>query len=444
MHKVSVCTFSNGEKYPMLTHANGLPDFWVTMYVTACLRMSHTASSIENTIRNILHLKRWEAIENRDLISEITDGRLLSNEDIHSLRDHCLLEVKSLQYINKKKISNNVTEISLANPNAISTFSTVGKVHYSHRLNHIASFIEFCANAILNRHPNYKELRQEIDSCCSKLKKQASKVKVSKKNAAQRNYRAPPPEVFDKFMEIVNEKHPDNPYPKHDTRFRNAVMFELMFETGMRSGELLSLKVADLDFHASKISIKRNHDDPYDPRSRQPVAKTQERDLFLPIELTRRLETYIMEFRSKVKNANKHPFIFVSHRKGKFEGRPTTDTNFRINILGFAKSKFPDVFYEITRHGFRHNFNHILSLKIDERNRFVRENPKDAKKDGLKLISEKEEIQIRKRLNGWLSDDTAQTYTLRFVHKIADDFMMEDMKEQSGLMRGSYNNVKTQ
>ena len=42
-------------------------------------------------------------------------------------------------------------------------------------------------------------------------------------------------------------------------------------------------------------------------------------------------------------------------------------------------------------------------------------------------INEKKEIQIRKELNGWSSDKTAETYNLRHIREEADRVMREDM-----------------
>lgn len=430
MGKLTHTIFADGERYPMYLDDNDIPDFWITMFVTAKLRTSHTANSIENYIRDIVHLRRWEIVEQRDLISEFITGRLLNEEDIHEIRDHCLLDARSInKFIKKKNVSDRVALINANYPSAKKTFDIVSKTHYANRLGHCAEYLSFCARSILKRNKNFKEILPEIKSMKALIKAQSSKVVKHGRNSM--THKHPPPKTFEKFMKFIHEDHPDNPFKNPTIRFRNALMFEVMYETGCRSGELLSLQVGDIDTHLCKLSIQRRHDDIHDSRSRQPVAKTQSRILNISPELTDRLIKYIMEVRSKVGNANKHPYLFVTHRKGANEGSPTSDTNFRNRILAIAANQFPELFSEICRHGFRHDFNHRLSVKIDKQNELVLANPELAKEKKLKIINEKQEMEIRKRLNGWTSDDTAKVYTKRFIKEAADKLMKTDMEAQA-------------
>jgi integrase len=429
MAKITHTIFADGERYPMYVDDNDIPDFWVTMFVSAKLRTSHTANSIENYIRDIVHLRRWEKIEKRDLISEFTSGRLLTEEDVHDIRDHCLLDARSINKFINKKVSESVALINANYPSAKKTFDIVCKTHYANRLGHCAEYLDFCAKTILKRNKNFKEINVEIKSMKALIKAQSSKVVRHGRNSFSST--PPPPKTFEKFMKFIHEAHPDNPYKNETIRFRNALMFEVMYETGCRSGELLSLQVGDIDTHLCKLSIQRNHDDINDPRSRQPVAKTQPRTLNISPELTDRLIKYVMEDRSKVKNANKHPYLFVTHRKGAHEGAPTSDTNFRNRILAAATNQFPELFSEIVRHGFRHDFNYRLSVKIDKNNELVENNPVLAREQNLKIINEKQEMEIRKGLNGWTSDDSAKIYTKRFTKEAADKLTTTDMEAQA-------------
>jgi integrase len=429
MGKVTHTIFADGERYPMYVNDNGIPDFWITMFVSAKLRTSHTASSIENFIRDIDHLRRWEKVEKRDLISEFTSGRLLTQEDVHEIRDHCLLDARSINKFFKKKVSDNVALINANYPSAKKTFDIVCKTHYANRLGHCAEYLDFCARNILKRNKNFKEITVEIKSMKALIKAQSSKVVRHGRNSFSST--PPPTKTFERFMTFIHEDHPDNPYKNETIRFRNALMFEVMYETGCRSGELLSLQVGDIDTHLCKLFIQRHHDDIHDSRSRQPVAKTQPRTVNISSELTDRLIKYVMEVRSKVGNANKHPYLFVTHRKGANEGSPTSDTNFRNRILAAATNQFPELFSEICRHGFRHDFNYRLSVKIDKQNEFVRNNPELAREQKIKIINEKQEMEIRKGLNGWTSDDSAKIYTKRFTKEAADKLMTTDMEAQA-------------
>ena len=60
--KVSVMKFKSRERYVFLLGEDGVPDFWVTHFVTQKLRMTKTASLIEEYLKDIKYLKRWESV----------------------------------------------------------------------------------------------------------------------------------------------------------------------------------------------------------------------------------------------------------------------------------------------------------------------------------------------------------------------------------------------
>lgn len=417
--------FSQGERYPMLVDSEGMPDFWVTLYVTLILRPSLKQTSIENTIRDIIHLKLWEVINGRDLISEFSQTQFLSDADVHSIRDHCLLDTRTLREWHETKYKKNVARLSVNHPMTVSHLACVSKNHAANRLVHIAGFLHFSARVMLKERADFTSMAKAIDDMKIKIIDQKPKGLGDKGLANDPNEKAPPPEVFEKLMKVVRETSADNPYKNPGIRTRNALMFEVMFETGMRAGEILALKIKDLDAQVGMISVVRRHDDPEDPRSRQPVPKTLERDIPITLAFAKRLRDYVMEVRLKVPNANKGPFLFVTHKSGKSQGQPLSDSSFRNRVLGPAVSTDSDLFDEICRHGFRHNFNYNLSTKIDAQNERAKTDPT------VKSINQKEEIQMRKRLNGWTSEKTAETYNLRHIQKISNKFMRDDMNEQS-------------
>jgi integrase len=271
----------------------------------------------------------------------------------------------------------------------------------------------------------------QIEDMATRIKSQKPKGLGDKGLAGDPDDKAPPPEVFAKFMEVISETSPENPYLNPGIRVRNARMFELMHETGMRSGEVLGLYVEDIDYLVGIAKVKRRHDNPLDPRLRQPVAKTLARNIPISKALAKRLRNYVMEVRSKVPNANKWPFLFVTHKKGKYQGQPISDSTFKNRILAKATESNMELFEEICRHGFRHNFNKLLSEKIDAWNAKARLDP------SLKIISEKEELQVRKQLNGWDSDDTAETYNLRHIQEVSEKIFMEDMVDNSTRLKGN-------
>jgi integrase len=425
--KVKVLVFPNGERYPMLFDEEGMPDFWVTLYVTESLRVSVAASTIENVIQNIRHLKLWEESEGRDLMSEFSKGKFLDDDDINSLRDHCQLNAKSLRKRLRDKKVKNVTSLELLYPTAKKNIPSVSSSHFANRLVDIASYINFTARTMLRRREGFADMCKAIDAMKDRIIAQKSKISTPKGNVGDPDHKAPAASVFDALMKVVKEDSYDNPFKNTGVRYRNALVFNIMYETGTRAGEILAIQVGDIDFQKGCVNIVRRPDNPDDPRPRQPTVKTLGRPIPITPELLEALRNYIFEVRAVTKGANKHPYLFVTHKKGKHQGHPISNSTFTNRILKPATAQFPDMFDEINRHGFRHNFNYRLSKSIDAHNKEARANPEGEKQ----VINEAQELHIRKDLNGWESDTTAQTYNLRHIKETADKLMREDMNAQS-------------
>lgn len=424
MAQIKNLIFSNGERYPMLMDSDGTPDYWVTLYVTEKLRPSQTQSAIINTLGHLTHLKLWEEINNRNLIEEFIESKFLSNEDVYSIRDHCMLDSRSLRKWLKRSKSNVVRfpSASTANPTPI---QSVSSNHASNRMTHIAFYLDFIVRVLLKN----KLINENISASIASMNKSllASKPKGNKGRslATDPNLKSAPPEAFARILEIVKEDSSDNPFKGTDVKLRNAIIFEVMNTTGMRAGEILALQVDDIDFHNNTISVVRRHDAVEDPRKRQPVAKTRERRIPVSTNLIERLKKYIMENRAATDKAKGHPYIFVTHKHGNYFGRPISNSTFVNRIVKPAIAVNPELLEEITRHGFRHNFNYNLSKNIDARNEAAKSNP------DIKPVTEKAEMQIRKHLNGWSSDNTAEGYNLRHIREEADRVMREDIEHWS-------------
>ncbi|EKF9435975.1 hypothetical protein O1C18_001671 [Vibrio cholerae] len=86
--QISVRKFESGERYVFLLNDDGIPDFWVTHFVSSRLRMNKAWTSIEQYLKDIKHLKLWQGINNRDLFEEIYQGKVLSRKGISDIQEH--------------------------------------------------------------------------------------------------------------------------------------------------------------------------------------------------------------------------------------------------------------------------------------------------------------------------------------------------------------------
>lgn len=442
MHKTEHLIFSDGERYPMLVDDAGLPHFWVTLFMTTQVRPnSAQATTMAAYITAIRHFMLWEEAQRRDVFKEFYNLQFLETIDAESLRSHCMLKTGDVKRWHRYQQSQKVSPLHKDYPSVPRTLDSVSGDQARTRYTRIVSYLVFTARAMLRTRPNVQQINKQIE--------EMEKVLLAKKPAAGKSHatknpddKAPDLEVFDEFLAAVQFDSPRNPYKGEVQKKRNALAFNILHATGMRAGELLGLRLGDIDYQEKEIKVVRRHDDPNDPRSRQPVAKTNQRSIPITAGLLQQVRDYVLNERANTPGAHSHPYLFVTHMSGPYRGRPLSNSGFTA-FVGNAVRKIAQeaesyereaLIEEISRHGFRHNFNHMLSLKFDRHNELAKSDP------SLKPYDERQQNQIRMYLNGWDSEQTAQTYILRYVVKEAKRVMLEEMQEQSGQIRTKSSN----
>ncbi len=443
MHTLIQNIFTSGERFPMLVNDIGVPDFWVTLFTSQELR-NQTQSSITSCLGSIRHLKKWELINNRNIIEDFEKSLVPESNFVESIRDHCGLksehiEKELLQKFNKKTVSFNQLKIARS-----STLSQVSCDYQLRRMHDISSFLLFVGRAILTKKRNSNELIKELTILAKTIE-----ANYPKSSFSRHNKQLPHAEktVFEKFLDVFKPDSEQNPFKRYDLKVRNYLLVQLLFWTGARSGEILSLTLDDIDYDLNipKIRINRRHDDIADSRKYQPVTKTKSREIIIPSWLRNELDHYINKIRNQYPDSKKHPYIFVSH-KGPSTGKAITNSTFYNRVIVPVKAIDYEGFKLVKRHGFRHLFNEILSEKIDAHNEKIHQLIAEAQMKKLpqkiaelkkELIGEQQEINIRMTLMGHSSEESARPYTERHVKKKAQQFHMEMMQEMSQTMKNA-------
>ena len=212
---------------------------------------------------------------------------------------------------------------------------------------------------------------------------------------------APPKEVFERLIKNSRVDSPKNPYASQASFAnailnRNAIIFDLLSE-GLRAGELLGLKLEDIDYASGRIVIKARDTDPEDRRARKAETKTLGRRLRLPQPLLKQISSYQRKYRRNSARGKVHSFLLVAHRPGPYLGRPLSYSGLTAVLKKYLGTE--DHYFEaIKLHGFRYADNEKFSELIDTHNALAEKGIGDRK-----VISHAEEKELRKRRYGWSS-----------------------------------------
>ncbi|EOB3920741.1 site-specific integrase [Vibrio parahaemolyticus] len=424
-YTIETLVFENGERYPILLDEEAMPHFHVTLWVTSKLR---SVGKAENTISNkINHVKwflGWQEKEQRDLYAEFQKGMFLSEKDIESIKSYLALDIQHLKGVERKVNKGRNKVVSMTDvPKLIDVMPSVGRNHHYNRMTSVIEYLTFLAKLAVSRTANEK-LNRSINQMEKQFK--AARPKGKGRNVRdEANSKSIPDGLVLEFMAVAHFEHPKNPFKNKKIRLRNHLMFHLMDKHGIRRGEMLSLMLTDMTLHGDKKSIwvRRTHDDKNDSRTKQPVAKTKERMLRISNETAELLSHYITECRAKTPNANKHPYLFVTHRKCSTQGQPVSVSTFDNTIVSAMKAV--DARFEVIHaHYFRHNWNEGFSEKVDKNNELAA-----LGVTGHKHIDSGTEAKMRKHQMGHSSESSGNVYNQRHVTRKANEVSLMEQEE---------------
>jgi integrase len=183
---------------------------------------------------------------------------------------------------------------------------------------------------------------------------------------------------------------------------RNQLILRWLLELGIRRGELLGVRLCDIDFQKLEVFIARRADAKDDPRAQQPNAKTFERILPLSEELAEMTHDYVMWSRANQGLSRRHDFLFISGGTGK--PLSIAGANKLFVELREAGLNLPE---EVTAHVLRHSWNDRFSKEMERAG-----------------VTPEAEQKMRSVLMGWSpASETAATYTRRYVRERASRAM---------------------
>lgn len=169
---------------------------------------------------------------------------------------------------------------------------------------------------------NYLELEEKINGNPFKA---ASNLKVPK--------RLPNYFKYDEYLTMISV------IDKDDYEYRNRLILEMLFATGLRVSELSNIKIKNIDFSEREIKIMGKG--------------SKERFVFYNKKCAIVLDSYLMECRSKLLNGKDSEYLFINHL-----GDKLTDRGIRLIIDKIVKKSC--IKSKVSPHTFRHTFATML------------------------------------------------------------------------------------
>lgn len=211
------------------------------------------------------------------------------------------------------------------------------------------------------------------------------------------------PEARTRLLDVIDPKHPDNPFKSAFVRERNRLIILYLDRLGIRRAEALLIKLGKFlnvfpsaGCQEGSVEIREHVNDPEDTRRNRPQLKTAERPLPIGMELCSLTRDFINLYRSKIPRARCHGYLFVSR-----SGEPLTLSS--LDDI-FAKVRtvegIPDL---ISAHLLRYTWNDRFSEFADQ-----------MIKSGE--WKSKDEEEIRRLQQGWSPDSKMPgKYSRRFL-----------------------------
>ncbi|WP_319531915.1 site-specific integrase [uncultured Cohaesibacter sp.] len=430
MYRVKILTFNDGERYPILLKEDGLPLYFPTLYISTMVRSgNHAAKTLERHLRAIMHLYTWAQNEGLDIENRLDCHEPLNLYEIDSLvracrNNHHDISLSSRNPTARQKPCARIVSVEQARAKAPKKKPEVQGDTAANRIRSIRNYVEWLMHKSYN-HTSVKgdgvvNLNIAINFWNKAI---SSRIPQNRKKATATSREGLAPKDIELLLQVLNPNDSFNPWSDKSLATRNQLIFILLYTLGIRRGELLGLKIEDINFQAHEVTVRRRPDDPDDPRTDQPNAKTKDRKLRIEPAVADMVYDYIVKHRSLILKAKRNSFLLVTHKQGPYHGNPLSITGYS-KMIETLREKVPTLPDDLSGHIMRHSWNDQFSRYIDQR-----------RKQGDEISQNREE-QMREYLMGWKQGSgTASTYTKRHIREKSNEISREIQKKAIEALR---------
>jgi integrase len=390
----------SGERLPvLLDRLTGMPAFHPNLFALTVLRQVNRASAtIERALREIAVLYVFLDEEGIDLADRIRGGQLLSLGEIDGLARYCRQSIKSsLEDAGAKNIG--VVRVYRLSKKSSNSTNSVSTETAANRLRTIHAYLSWLIMLRLSHTEQGNIVREKMENIRNiVLPLLIARVPSTKGRNVLGLRQGLASETLDRLLQVVIPASSENPWKSAFAQQRNALIVCWLWLLGLRRGELLNLKISDIDFRKNEVLIVRRADAPEDPRKYQPRVKTRDRKLSLCNELAKLTHNYIIKERANIAGARKHSYLFVAEHSGTPMALTTLNKLFQTLRL-----KVHDMPNDLSAHMLRHTWNDEFSRKLKG-----------------KQIEEAKEEMMRNYMMGWgPNSSSAGIYTRKYIEENA-------------------------
>lgn len=415
-YAVKTIVLSSGERLPVLMAlATGAPLFEPSVYVVSEIRATNRASNtIDQVLRSIMVLQLFLDSSQIDIEQRFREGSVFRLSELDELVRHCRRPVADQLKCNSitpphKSVRRGAAESMRLVQRQFAPTEVAGHTA-ANRIRVIRDYLDWLVRYRMARHHSraaegerlWSEWASCKDALDARLPRHKGRNTIGQREGLQ-------PEVAERLLSVTSPTSPENPWKGEGTSIRNALLVRWFYELGLRRGELLNVKIPDINFQSEELIVVRRADDPEDPRKDQPLVKTRDRKIPLSPGLCRLTHEYITSTRRSTEGARLHPFLFIAMGTGAPLSLSAVNA-----VFAKLRNAFSGEFDAVTPHVLRHTWNDRFSDVMD-----------NAK------VSEAEEEGMRSFLMGWSpTSKTSVNYTRRHVRLKAQQVSLEMQAKQ--------------
>lgn len=331
--KVETIAHETGDLLPLLLDDDGLPIPAPNEFVISRRHLS--PNTLVRDLRAIAILYRWIEREKIDLTKRLNSNRLFKEAEITGGLVEYLRRDQDARAKVKKIAVNAITfnQRLISVRQFLSWYCDIqigslpSNTHiYEQALENKKTLLELLDRSFINAPPLNKSLRKGLNS-----------------------------QEIDTLLEVINPNNSSGNRLNAAVRYRNYVLTMIMLYYGLRPGELLSLRVQDIEIGAiSAIRVHRRVPNAKDTRKQRPQIKRNGR--ILPItdsNFAKKLDEYITEWRDVLEEKSdiETDYLILSD-----EGKPLSQSSIT-QYFQILRNKYPKKLpNHLTAKALRHTF----------------------------------------------------------------------------------------